>query len=269
MGKYASEVVRLAQSWIGRNELNGTHKYIIDIYNSHKPLPRGYSVKYSDHWCATTVSAVAIALGYTDIIPTECSCQRMIDRFKAIGCWIEDESIVPKPGYIIFYDWQDDGVGDNKGWSDHVGIVEKVSGNRITLIEGNYDGSDTDRVDGVERRTISVNAKYIRGYGAPRYDAEVEVEKEETPTFSIKAVKAAKSFDRTLSGTYKVTASLLNVRHGAGVTNASMVKIPKDTEVKCFGYYTSSLGKKWLYVQFAYKGVTYTGYASSAYLKKA
>jgi len=34
-------------------------------------------------------------------------------------------------------DWNDDGKGDNKGHSDHVGIVEKVSGDMITVIEGN------------------------------------------------------------------------------------------------------------------------------------
>lgn len=35
------------------------------------------------------------------------------------------------------YDWQDTGKGDNTGGADHVGIVEKVVGNTITIIEGN------------------------------------------------------------------------------------------------------------------------------------
>ena len=69
---------------------------------------------------------------------------------------------MPKPGDYIFYDWQDSGVGDCTGSADHVGIVEKVSGTSITVIEGNYS-------DSVKRRTISVNGRYIRGYGVPKY----------------------------------------------------------------------------------------------------
>ena len=78
----------------------------------------------------------------------------------------------------------------------------------------------------------------------------------------------AKSFLKSLAGTYKVTASMLNVRNGAGVTKRIIVAIPKGTVVNCYGYYTSVLGTKWLYVQFTYKNVTYTGFASSKYLVK-
>lgn len=179
MPKFASKVVAQAQAWLGRNEGGAGHKEIVDIYNSHKPLARGYKVKYTDAWCATFVSAVAIKLGYTDIIPTECGCGKMIDLFKGLGAWVEDENRTPNPGDIIFYDWQDKGTGDNKGSADHVGIVEKVSGGKITVIEGNYDGTDTDKIDGVERRELSVNGKYIRGYATPKYDAE----EKETPFY--------------------------------------------------------------------------------------
>lgn len=169
MEKYASKVVSQALAWLGFNEYDGSHKQIIDVYNSHKPLARGYAVKYTDAWCATFVSAVAVKLGYTDIIPTECSCPRMITLFQNIGCWIENENRTPNPGEIIFYDWEDNGIGDNRGSSDHVGIVEKVSGGVITVIEGNYSNS-------VKRRTLAVNGKYIRGYGVPKYDAEATTE---------------------------------------------------------------------------------------------
>ena len=163
MAKYASEIVKLAQSWIGKNEYDGSHKEIIDIYNSHKPWARGYKLKYTDAWCAGTISALSIKLGYTDIIPTECGCQEMIKLFIKIGSWVEDDAYVPKAGDIIFYDWQDSGVGDNVGYSDHVGVVEKVSGNNIIIIEGNYKNA-------VTRRNLVVNQITIRGYGVPKYD---------------------------------------------------------------------------------------------------
>ena len=158
------KLVNMAASFIGCKESDGSHRQIIDIYNAHKPLARGYAVKYTDAWCATFVSAMAIKCGLTDIIPTECSCGKMIELFKKLGVWQESDARVPQPGDVIFYDWDDSGRGDNTGNSDHVGIVEKISGTTITVIEGNYS-------DAVKRRTLKVNGRYIRGYGVPKYKA--------------------------------------------------------------------------------------------------
>ena len=173
MAKYASEVVRQAQAWIGKKESNGTHKEIIDIYNSHKPLARGYKVKYTDSWCAVFVSAVAIKLGYTSIVPTECGCGKMIDLFKALGAWQEGRSYKPSAGDIIFYDWNDNNS------SDHVGIVEKVSGSVIAVIDGNKNNA-------VERRKISIGNKCIQGYGVPKYDKPISVSAPSKKSVAIK-----------------------------------------------------------------------------------
>lgn len=174
MAKYASTLVNVARGWLGCNERDGSHKKIIDLYNSHKPLARNYKVKYSDEWCATFISACSVKAGMTDLIPTECGCQEQIELFKKKGIWVEDESVVPKPGWIVFYDWQGSGVGDNRGWADHVGIVESCDGTNIVIIEGN-------KGEAVARRTIKVNARYLRGYGVPKFDKEsVKVPNEET-----------------------------------------------------------------------------------------
>lgn len=169
------KVVAQAQSWIGRKESDGSHKEIIDVYNSHKPLARGYAVKYTDAWCATFVSAVAIKCGVTDILPAECGCEEMISLFKKLGEWVENDAYIPSPGDVIFYDWQDSGSGDNTGHSDHVGIVEKVTKNTITVIEGNYS-------DSVKRRKLQVNGQYIRGFGVPKYTASKEQTPDPEPT---------------------------------------------------------------------------------------
>lgn len=160
-----TKVVEQARAWLGCRESNGTHKKIIDVYNTQNPRPRGYKVQYTDAWCATFVSAVAVKLGYTSIIPTECSCNYMISGFKRIGCWVENDAYVPRAGDIIFYDWQDNGVGDNVGSSDHVGIVESCDGVNIVVIEGNNGNA-------VARRTLRVNGRYIRGFGVPKYNTE-------------------------------------------------------------------------------------------------
>ena len=168
MEKTAEALIAQARAWLGCRESDGSHKKIIDIYNSHRPLAKGYAVKYTDAWCAAFVSACAIQTGMTDIIPTECGCGEMVKLFGRLGEWNENDARVPNPGDIIFYDWQDSGSGDNTGNPDHVGIVEKVSGGMITVIEGNKNNA-------VGRRTIRVNGRYIRGYGIPKYDRESRV----------------------------------------------------------------------------------------------
>jgi peptidoglycan hydrolase-like protein with peptidoglycan-binding domain len=160
-------VVETAEKYLGYNESDGSHKKIIDLYNSHKPLARNYPVKYKDSWCATYVSAISIECGYTDIMPTECSCQKMIDLYKKLGRWEENDAYVPNIGDIIMYDWADSGSGDNKGWADHTGIVVAIAGDVIAVIEGNYK-------DSVEYRTLRANAKYIRGYCLPDYASKAD-----------------------------------------------------------------------------------------------
>jgi hypothetical protein len=166
-----SDIVKQMQAWVGLNEASGSFKKIIDLYNTIKPLPVGYKLKYTDAWCAGTVSAAAQACGATDIIPTECSCPRMITKAKEMGIWIENDAHKPTAGDIMMYDWDDSGSGDNKNSPDHVGVVEKVSGSTITVIEGNYSNA-------VKRRTLQVNGRYIRGYIVPKYDVEVVVPEE-------------------------------------------------------------------------------------------
>lgn len=198
MAKTANTILDIARGWLGCKESNGTHKKIIDVYNAHKPLARGYKVKYTDSWCATFVSACAIKVGYTDIIPLECSCNQMINGFKKIGRWCEDDAHVPSPGDVIFYDWQDKGVGDNKGSSDHVGIVEKVESGKITVIEGN-------KGDSVSRRVLNINSRYIRGFGCPAYETQAHASTSKPQSNASSAL-----------GTYVVTASSLIVRTGPG-----------------------------------------------------
>ena len=152
------QLVEAAQGWLGWAEEDGTHRQIIDLYNSHTPLAQGYTVQYTDDWCATFVSAMAIQCGFTDDIPTECGCQRQIGLFETLGRWEESDSYVPLPGDIIYYSWSDKGLGDCTGWSNHVGIVTGTFGPFIRVIEGNYD-------DCVQYRYIRTNAVGIRGYG--------------------------------------------------------------------------------------------------------
>ena len=176
MGSRQAMVAKM-KSWIGKNEADGSFREIIDIYNSHTPRARGYKLKYSDEWCAGTVSAAAIATGNTNAVPLEVSCHYMIEGAKAKGIWVENDSYVPQGGDIILYDWQDSGIGDNTGNPDHVGVVEYTSGGIIHVIEGNNG-------EKVARRELSVNGRYIRGFIVPKYSDNVAPSGGVTPTVS-------------------------------------------------------------------------------------
>lgn len=160
----ATQILNKAKSYIGTVQGDAKHKAIIDKYNGVKPLPVGYAVKYTDDWCDTFITTLAIETGAVDIIGRECGVQRHINIFKKIGIWIEDGRITPRAGDIITFNWDQNYQG-NDGFADHIGIVESVSGGVITTIEGNTDQA-------CKRRTYNVGNGYIRGFARPKYATE-------------------------------------------------------------------------------------------------
>lgn len=91
------------------------------------------------------------------------------------------------------------------------------------------------------------------------------------PAATLKAVIASEPADKKdtkLKGEY-VTTGNVYMRDDAGITKKSLCVIPKNTKVECFGYYSTSVGVKWYYVEATVSGVKYTGFVSSRYLKKA
>ncbi len=267
MAGKASTLVAQARSWIGCKESDGSHRKIIDVYNGHRPLARNYKVQYTDAWCAAFVSACAIKTGMTDIIPTECGCGQMVQLFQKLRAWDENDARVPKAGDIIFYDWDDSGSGDNTGWPDHVGIVEKVSGNNITVIEGNKDNA-------VGRRTLQVNTRYIRGYGVPRYAAEGGTGGGTSGSGGMSGKGnvsggGSGSLCKTPQWVGKVTADRLNVRSWAGTENANIKSWPLlgfGNLVDVCDSILAKDGSKWFYVRI--DGRIY-GFVHSGYIEKA
>ena len=155
--------VHTARQWLDTQEGSEEHKKILRIYNNHQPLAQGYAVTMNDSWCATFVSFVAIQCRLTDIIPTECGCERQIGLWQKMGRWEESDKYIPLPGDFIYYAWDEKQIwGDCTGWADHVGIVVGTAGPFIKVIEGNKD-------DSVSYRIILRNHYNIRGYGLPDY----------------------------------------------------------------------------------------------------
>lgn len=261
------KVVATTKKYDGCKESDGSHMKIINNYNNHKPLAQGYRMQPKDSWCAATVSVISIDCKITDIMPTECSCNRMIELYKKRGRFVEDDSYTPQIADVIFYDWDDNGIGDNKGSSDHVGIIVSVNGASIKVFEGNKNNA-------VGYRTLNINGKYIRGYGVPDY-ASKATSKNNNHTSVINTavnpkakVDSAKSFSKSLAGTYKTTDAL-RLRAGAGTSKTILTVIPKGHKTTCYGYYTSVNKIKWYYVSYKdVKGKVYIGFVSSKYLNK-
>ena len=118
-------------------------------------------------WCACFVSWCANKCGYIDdgIIPKFAVVGHGMSWFQNRGRW-QNRGYHPKPGDIIFFDWDGDGLGN------HVGIVENSDDTYVYTIEGNSG-------DRCRRRTYFITSSMIMGYGIPAYPTEELSEKEE------------------------------------------------------------------------------------------
>lgn len=195
------KVVDMARLFIGAKQGSADHKLIVDTYNGHQPLARGYKLKYTDAWCAGFVSAIAIMTDMTDIIPTEVGAQEQLVLFQKLGEYTEKDDYVPKIGDIIYYDWDDSGYGDNKGRADHVGIVEALGSYSFTVIEGNM---TVNGVSQVGRREVDYDGRFIRGFGVPDYASKADQPDEmyiDTDELNLRAEPNGDILGRILYGT--------------------------------------------------------------------
>lgn len=114
----------IAYSYVGVKEGTAAYNNIVKAYNKVKPLPRGYKLKTGDPWCAAFATVCMDKAGIKDA-PRECSADKMLHKCKTV---VTD----PQPGDLVFYDWQKNGT------ADHVGIVNRVKGTTLEVVEGNY-----------------------------------------------------------------------------------------------------------------------------------
>ena len=110
---------------------------------------------FSSHvdWCAVFVSWCADQAGLIDdgSMPKFAVCDDGIRWFIEKERWV-NKNISPKPGMIIFFDW------DQDGRSDHVGIVEQCEDGMIYTIEGNSGYV-------CRRKCYTAGSDVIMGYG--------------------------------------------------------------------------------------------------------
>ena len=224
-----TQILNQAKNWLGYSEANGKFKIILDVYNSHKPLARGYAIKLSDEWCDAFVSACAIACGAVDIIGTEVGVPRHVDIFKKNGIWLGRAK--PQPGDVIVFDW------DGNGSGDHIGYVYSVDGNYIITIEGNYN-------EEVAKRTITYNHPVILGYARPEY--ETSEKDDETSKDDKKTTNEVDVYYRVCTQKHKWLQEVKNLSDFAGWQNSPIVGVAMKVSKGYIKYRVHIKGGKWL-----------------------
>ena len=142
-----------------------------------------YGASYGQAWCAWFVSTVARECKLTDVIPLSGGAGS-IPRAgvpKGMGRWYEGHNSKPQKGDIIVFTWNGLGsyenVGQDKYYSDHVGIVYAVDGNYVYTVEGNANGSNTGST--VCKKSYNLYSGKINGYYRPNWSDSKVTESEE------------------------------------------------------------------------------------------
>ena len=152
-----ADLVAIAKSQLGYTESN--RNVVLQEDGSLKGYTRygaWYGVPYGD-WCAMFASFCMHYAGIEDV-PMDANCPNWITQLTDLNFYRTPDLYVPKPGDLVFFDWNDNGS------SDHVGIVAEVipadeeTSGKIITIEGNAG-------DSVAMCTYSVDDPTILGYG--------------------------------------------------------------------------------------------------------
>lgn len=148
------------------------------------------------------------------------------------------------------------------------------------LIENGFMDSTTDvpiilTEEHAEKTALGIVEFLIADYGLKKLEdkpTKVEEKTENIPATqpeeeTVNKVDYAESKNVDIKGTYATTTKV-NVRYGAGVTKGIICTLPKNTLVKCYGYYTKVLGVDWYYIQFTLNNNNVVGFICSKYIEK-
>ena len=210
---------------------------------------------YITHWCAYSVSAIMQDCGFIGkYIKAVEGGAGTVPRYSVpakLGEWFKKGTKEPQAGDLFFLRYNDYPSQD-KYFCDHIGIVEAVSGNAITTLEGNVDGNN----NGIWEQTSSFKRKtrYMSDYSM--YAFYRPFWKGETKTTSTNTPKKTEIYQTTSSAkvdfAVKVTASDgLNIRQGAGIKYKVLGAVPENTVLKVTRQ-TSGNGYIWGLVTYGY-----------------
>lgn len=128
----------------------------------------GYDAK-GVAWCAVFASYVANTCGLLNKVVKKCDGVGDFPRLGVPanwGTWHEGDT-KPQIGDLILFTWNGKGryEGQDKYFSDHVGIVYKVDSKYVYTVEGNTNGTNDTSV--VSKRSYALYSGVINGYYRP------------------------------------------------------------------------------------------------------
>ena len=166
-GNWAKDIVAIAQTQIGYTE--STHNYTVladgETQKGYTRYGDWYGDPYGD-WCAMFCSFCIDYAGVKEY-PLESNCDDWIQALRKQDAYLPaDGSYTPKPGDLIFFDWDpfDPEEGQEARGVDHVGFVCEMidatekSPAQLRTIEGNRDNCVSDA-------TYDLTDSRILGYG--------------------------------------------------------------------------------------------------------
>lgn len=151
MDPIASELLKVARSELGYREKAGQRTKYGEWYAEH--VAGGDPQFETGAWCDMFIAWAADKAGVSEYVGTFAWTPSHARWFQRHQAWSDR----PEPGALVFFDWS----GSKKiSKIDHVGIVERVEGDRIHTIEGNVDKVWL-------KRKVRDESKVV-GYGLPR-----------------------------------------------------------------------------------------------------
>ena len=150
---------------IALGEVDETERDPINNTNDNK-YGEDLKLNFVD-WCSIFVRWCAKEANVSEtIIPFEPVCQKLKVYYSNLELFFNSPAYngtyIPQPGDIVF-------KGASQNSCHHVGIVEKVEGNHVWIIDGNSideNGLGTK----VNHRKLKLDASDILGYGHPSYE---------------------------------------------------------------------------------------------------
>ncbi|WP_119728137.1 CHAP domain-containing protein [Thermomonospora amylolytica] len=149
MDPIGEKLLDIAKAELGYTEKSGGYTKYGDWYGKNVDNSSYFATA---PWCDMFLAWAADKAGVTDWVGQFAYTVFHAQWFARKGAWGTE----PEPGAIVFFDWSGTKSIDN---IDHVGIVEKVEGDRIHTIEANSDGIY------LKRQVRS--PQHIVGYGYP------------------------------------------------------------------------------------------------------
>ncbi len=231
----AENLVSVAKSQVGIKERSSGSDDICynDWFYGRRVNNEPGKVQYP--WCAVFVSWCAEQAGIPqNIIPKTASTNTMKEVLVRAGGdpHLKGSGYIPQRGDIIFF---------GPDASQHVGIVEYSSQNRVYYIDGNNTQTNPH---GVHYSNCSLSYSSLWGFVTPKY-----------------AGQSSCSCSEQYKGSYIVTTSQypLTMRSGHGTSYPQVTTVPKGAQV-----YVSKANGTWAHVEWN----GYSGYCSIQYLAK-